>query len=85
MATKNDTQAEIRSNTEGKEGGEATAAKKGWLSRKLIIMAAGGVVGLAALGGGGYFFFGHHGGSRNRGSRAGQSSRRFSSTCRTCW
>jgi flagellar FliL protein len=59
MATKNDAQAETEE-AEGKEGGEATVAKKGWLSRKLIIMAAGGVVGLAALGGGGYFFFGRH-------------------------
>jgi flagellar protein FliL len=59
MATKNDETENAEA--EGKEGGEAATAKKGWLSRKLIIMAAGGVVGLAALGGGGYFFFGHHG------------------------
>jgi flagellar protein FliL len=62
MATKNDTPAETeKAEAEGKEGAEAAPAKKGWLSRKLIIMAAGGVVGLAALGGGGYFFFSHHG------------------------
>ena len=63
MATKNETPAEIESDTEGGAGAETPAAKKGWLSRKLIIIAAGGMVGLSALGGGGYFFFGHHGGT----------------------
>jgi flagellar FliL protein len=62
MATKNDTQTETENDeAEAKDGTEAPAAKKGWLSRKLIIMAGGGVVALAAIGGGGYFFFGHHG------------------------
>jgi flagellar protein FliL len=65
MATKNETPAETTESegTEGKDGAEASSAKKGWLSRKLIVFAVGGVVGLAALGGGGYFFFGHHGGT----------------------
>jgi flagellar protein FliL len=63
MATKNETQpATENEEAEGKEGAEApAAAKRGWLSRKLILIAVGGVVGLVALGGGGYFFFGHHG------------------------
>jgi flagellar protein FliL len=61
MATKNETESETRGD-EAKEGGAAPSAKRGWLSRKLIIMAIGGVVGLGALGGGGYFFMGHHGG-----------------------
>jgi len=61
MATKNETQAETANDeAEGKDGAEAAAPKKSWLSRKLIMIAAGGVVGLCALGGGGYFFFGHH-------------------------
>ena len=63
MATKNETPAEIENDTEGGAGADTPAAKKGWLSRKLIIIAAGGIVGLSALGGGGYFFFGHHGGT----------------------
>ena len=59
MATKNETESETGGG-EAKEGGAAPAAKRGWLSRKLIIMAVGGVVGLGALGGGGYFFMGRH-------------------------
>jgi flagellar protein FliL len=62
MATKNETQAETENEeAEVKEGAEAPAAAKGWLSRKLILIAAGGAVGLVVLGGGGYFFLGHHG------------------------
>jgi flagellar FliL protein len=59
MATKNETESETGGD-EAKEGGAAASAKRGWLSRKLIIMAIGGVVGLGALGGGGYFFMGRH-------------------------
>jgi flagellar FliL protein len=54
MATDKDSKPET-------EGGAAPAAKRSFLSRKLIIMVVGGVVGLGALGGGGYFFMGHHG------------------------
>ena len=60
MATKNETESETGGD-EAKVGG-AAAAKRGWLSRKLIIMAVSGVVGLGVLGGGGYFFMGHHSG-----------------------
>jgi flagellar protein FliL len=59
MATKNETESETGGD-EAKQGA-APPAKRGWLSRKLIIMAVGGVVGLGALGGGGYFFMGRHG------------------------
>jgi flagellar FliL protein len=59
MATKNETESETGGD-EAKEGGAAASAKRGWLSRKLIIIAVGGVVGLGALGGGGYFFMGRH-------------------------
>jgi flagellar protein FliL len=59
MATKNETESETGG--DGAKEGAASPAKRGWLSRKLIIMAVGGVVGLGALGGGGYFFMGHHG------------------------
>jgi len=59
MATKNETESETGGD-EAKEIGAAPSAKRGWLSRKLIIMAVGGVVGLGALGGGGYFFMGRH-------------------------
>jgi flagellar FliL protein len=59
MAIKNETESETGGD-EAKEGVAAPAAKRGWLSRKLIIMAVGGVVGLGVLGGGGYFFMGHH-------------------------
>jgi flagellar FliL protein len=57
MATKNETDSEAGSDGT-KEGG--ASAKRGWLSRKLIIMVVGGVVGLGALGGGGYYFMGGH-------------------------
>jgi flagellar FliL protein len=60
MATKNETESETRGD-DAKEDGAAPSAKRGWLSRKLIIMVVGGVVGLGVLGGGGYFFMGRHG------------------------
>jgi flagellar protein FliL len=59
MATKNETESETAGG-EAKAGGAASPAKRGWLSRKLIIMVVGGVVGFGVLGGGGYFFMGHH-------------------------
>jgi flagellar FliL protein len=56
MAAKKETQTEAeKEEPAGEEGKEASAPKR-WFSRKLIIMAVGGIVALAAVGGGGYFF-----------------------------
>jgi flagellar FliL protein len=60
MAKKNDAKTETENaDAEGPDGKEASAPKRKF-SRKLILMAAGGVVMLAVLGGGGYFMFGRH-------------------------
>jgi flagellar protein FliL len=60
MAAKDEKPNEAeKEEAEGQEAAPAPA-KKGWLSRKMIMIAAGGLVGVIALGGGGYFFMGHH-------------------------
>jgi flagellar FliL protein len=54
MASKNEKEPE----PEGAEGAEGQPAKRGWLSKKLIIMVVGGLAVLGAAGGGYFFFFG---------------------------
>jgi flagellar FliL protein len=60
MAAKKETQTEAeQEEPEGEEGKDASAPKRRF-SLKLIMMAVGGLVGLTAAGGGGYFFLFHH-------------------------
>jgi flagellar protein FliL len=59
MASKNETQPETASKEpDAAEGAEGQPAKRGWLSKKLIIMVVGGLAVLGAAGGGYFFFFG---------------------------
>jgi flagellar protein FliL len=58
MASKNDKEPEAGKEPEAAEGAEGQPAKRGWLSKKLIIMVVGGLAVLGAAGGGYFFFFG---------------------------
>jgi flagellar protein FliL len=59
MASKNETQPETESKEpDAAEGAEGQSAKRGWLSKKLIIMVVGGLAVLGAASGGYFFFFG---------------------------
>jgi flagellar FliL protein len=56
MASKNEKESETEKPEA--EGAEGQPAKRGWLSKRLIIMVVGGLAVLGAAGGGYFFFFG---------------------------